>query len=255
MQPLIMQCRSTPTPCANQSLFSPANPATTLLRVRQLGFHYGPRRVLRDVSLDLGVGRTMALLGENGAGKTTLLRCLCGLATPQVGIIEVAGECVSDTDSTFDKRVIGFAAHARGLYQDLTALENLELAARLHGLDAPRQLALQVLAENGFEGRKADPVRRLSQGLQQRLALLRAFLHAPRIRLLDEPFTHLDEANRRWLSDWMLRWRAAGVATLFTTHDPQVAAPLADDFATLVAGRLQVEPATHANVLIPRNAA
>ncbi|MFO0818859.1 MAG: ATP-binding cassette domain-containing protein [Pirellulales bacterium] len=212
------------------------------LRVRDLHFHYGTHRILRNISFDLGDGRTMALLGDNGAGKTTLLRCLCGLVPMQRGVVEAAGANI--TSPNFDKRAIGFAAHHRGLYLDLTARENLELAARLHGLHSPQQLALQTLIENGFERRKDETVRRLSQGLQQRLALLRAFLHEPRIRLLDEPFTHLDETNRRWLAEKMMQWRAAGVATLFTTHDPHMASALSDCLGRIVEGRLHVTSAT-----------
>lgn len=211
------------------------------MQVSDLHYRYAARRVLQGLHLELRGGEITALLGANGAGKTTLLRCLAGLAEPDQGTVLWFGRPAGGQAT--DRLRIGFASHARGLYLDLTARENLELAARLCGLEQPRQRAEYALTLAGLQSRADEPTRQYSQGMRQRLALVRAFLHAPQIRLLDEPFTHLDDAHRDWLVAQMRGWRAEGATVLFTTHDRAAIRGLADQALWLRGGKVCAEPA------------
>jgi len=219
-----------------------STPVGAPLQARDVHFRYATRRVLQGLDLELRSGEITTLLGANGAGKTTLLRCLAGLARPDRGSVLWFGRTAAG--HTLDRSRIGFASHARGLYLDLTARENLELAARLCGLDEPRQRTARALALAGLATRADEPTRQFSQGMRQRLALVRAFLHAPQVRLLDEPFTHLDDAHREWLVTHMRGWRTDGATVLFTTHDRAAAQGLADRVLWLRGGKVCAEPAT-----------
>src|SRR4051794_37325696 len=155
------------------------------------GRAYGDRVVLRDVSFALEEGRTLAVFGPNGAGKTTLLRMLATLLRPHAGDLHVLGRPLP-RDGWAVRGRIGLLAHEPLLYRDLTARENLRYHARLHQVDPAR---IEVLLDAvGLKLRGDEPVRHLSRGMVQRVAICRAVLHEPELLLLDEPFANLDPA-------------------------------------------------------------
>jgi heme exporter protein A len=178
----------------------------------------------------------VAVVGPNGAGKTTLLRLLAGLMKPSAGEIRVRGEPLA-ASSAETRRAIGLLSHHSLLYDDLTLLENLTFAARLYGLERPRERAAEALQEAGLAERAAELPKRLSRGLIQRAAIARAVLHSPKLLLLDEPFTGLDApASDRLRAD--LRERLArGLGVVLVTHHLAEVWQLASRVAVLVDGR------------------
>jgi heme exporter protein A len=164
------------------------HPCVVLRGVRR---DYGDRPVLREVAIDLPAGETLAVLGPNGAGKTTLLRILATLLRPTSGEVAVLGAELPRQAWRVRGR-IGYLGHQPLLYRELTVRENLEFNARLHSLDRAEERISQLLDQAGLARRGAEPVRNLSAGMAQRVAVCRALLHEPELLLLDEPRAHLD---------------------------------------------------------------
>jgi heme exporter protein A len=173
---------------------------------------YGERTALRGVSFRLEEGRTLVVFGANGAGKTTLLRVVAGLLRPHGGRARVLGAELPGERFRLPGRV-GYLGHEPLLYRDLSGRENLRYHARLHGVAESR--VEEVLAAVGMERRADEPVRELSRGMVQRLAVARAVLHAPSLLLLDEPWAHLDPAAAELLEPLIGR----GHTRLLVTHD------------------------------------
>jgi heme exporter protein A len=194
--------------------------------------HFGERTVLRGITLSVGAGQTLAVLGRNGAGKSTLLRILATLLRPHEGEARLFGESLPRQGWKVRGR-LGLLGHEPLLYRDLTGRENLTYHARLHQV-APERVE-QVLAAVGMRERAEDPVRSLSRGMVQRLTVARAVLHSPQLLLLDEPRSNLDPAATELVEP--LIGRSAGVTRVLTSHDPQAALAEADIVLALAGGR------------------
>jgi heme exporter protein A len=206
-----------------------AHPATSggagqsAISLADLTRHFGERTVLRDVSVEVPSGATLAVLGPNGAGKTTLLRILATLLRPHGGTAVLLGEELPRRGWAVRGR-IGLLGHEPLLYRDLTGRENLRYHARLHGVGGER---VEQLLEAVQMGRRADePLRLLSRGMVQRLAICRAVLHAPEVLLLDEPRSNLDPAAAALVEP--LIGAGAGGTRVLTSHDPSSALADAD---------------------------
>ncbi len=193
------------------------------IELRGLTRHFGERTVLRDVSVSLEPGSTLAVLGRNGAGKSTLLRILATLLRPHGGDVLVFGEPLPRRGFAVRGR-LGLLAHEPLLYRDLSGRENLRYHAQLHGVGAER--VDEVLEAVRMERRADEPVRLLSRGMVQRVAIARAVLHRPELLLLDEPRANLDPAAGELVEP--LIGRASKAARVLTSHDPQAALAEAD---------------------------
>ena len=193
---------------------------------------YGDRVALSGVSVRLDPGQTLAVLGGNGAGKTTLLRVLAGLLRPHAGTVRVLGADLPAERWRLHGRV-GYLGHEPLLYRELSGRENLRYHARLHRLAAGR--VDELLGAVGLERRADEPLRDLSRGMVQRLAVARALLHDPPLLLLDEPHAHLDPAARERLEP--LIGRASGRTRVLVTHDPAGGVAEADVVLGLRGGR------------------
>jgi len=216
-------------------------PAVRLARVVR---HYGGVAALDGVNLTVAAGESILLLGANGAGKTTLLRVLALLARPTAGDYLLFGEPTRrGGDRLEQRRRLGFLAHQSWLYEHLTAEENLRFHAGLHGLRPDGAAIEAALDAVGLPGRRADPVRTYSRGMQQRLALARVLLHRPDLLLLDEPFTGLDREGAGRLRA-LLKRHAAGRTLILATHDVAEALPLATRVVVLAGGRLVADRPT-----------
>jgi heme exporter protein A len=185
--------------------------------------HFGERTALRDVSVAVPSGATLAVLGRNGAGKSTLLRILATLLRPHSGRASLFGEELPKRAWAVRGRV-GLLGHDPLLYRDLTGRENLTYHARLHQI--PLERVEEVLEGVGMARRGEDAVRSLSRGMVQRLAVARAVLHRPELLLLDEPRANLDPGAATLLEP--LIGRAAGITRVMTSHDPRSALAEAD---------------------------
>jgi len=196
---------------------------------------FGDYPALRDVSFGVDSGACLALLGRNGAGKTTLLRILAGLSRTSKGRITVLNE---DARAEITRRRIGVLGHGIGVYEELSALENLLLFARLYGMENPDRTANEWLARTGLERVRDGLVREFSRGMRQRLAVARAFLHQPKLLLLDEPFTALDDRAIKVLQDLLKGALADGSTIIMSTHQLREALELATDVALINRGKL-----------------
>jgi heme exporter protein A len=206
------------------------------IELEGLGRSYGERPALRDVSLRLGIGETLVVLGPNGAGKSTLLRVLATLLRPHAGSVRVFGHSLPREGWAARGR-IGLLGHEPLLYRDLTGRENLRYNARLHDVPADRVDAL--LEQVGMAGRADEPLRLLSRGMVQRLAVCRAVLHEPELLLLDEPLANLDPAAAELVQP--LIGRASEATRVVTSHDPGGAPAEADRVVGLRDGRVAAE--------------
>jgi heme exporter protein A len=175
---------------------------------------YGDRPALAGVSFELAAGETLAVFGPNGAGKTTLLRVLASLLRPHAGRVVVDGAELP-RDAWRARGKVGYLGHDPLLYPELTGRENLTFHARL--FDVPAERVDELLSSVGMTARADEPVRDLSRGMVQRLAVARALLHDPPVLLLDEPRANLDPAASELLEP--LIGRGSGRTRVLVTHD------------------------------------
>jgi heme exporter protein A len=200
-----------------------------------IGKRFGARWVLRGVSLRVRPREVVGLLGPNGSGKSTLLRVLATLLRPTSGTARIgAADVLADPDGV--RRQVGFLAHSPGLYDDLTARENLAFAAAMLGSSGS---AIDALLERvGLTEVAGSRVRGFSAGMQRRLALARMLLGAPRVLLLDEPYSNLDVAGIALMNTVLREQVASGGAALVVLHELAPATGTLDRTVTLGNGRI-----------------
>jgi ABC-2 type transport system ATP-binding protein len=198
------------------------------------------RRVVDQVSLAVGRGEIVGIVGPNGSGKSTLVRMIATLLLPDEGTIRVFDRDVVKEAGAV-KRMINRVAADAAFFRNLSVMENLMYSARMYGLrpGPARDGAERILEELGFPTRRlSERVRRLSRGMQQKVAIARAFLTAPVLLLLDEPTTGLDPKSKREVHAFIARLREVHDATLLlTTHDMEEADKLCDRIMILDRGR------------------
>lgn len=207
--------------------------STLCARVDQVSKLFGSFAALRQVSVDLEPGRCYVLLGENGAGKSTLLRILAGLLRPTHGSVKVFG----GLDPHEARERIGYMSHAPMLYDELTAQENLRYFASLY----PDRKCLspeEVLRQVGLDPNLPRTLGQYSQGMRQRTSLARVLLSVPELLLLDEPFSNMDIESAGQMVELLAGFRHGSRTIVLTTHQRELAAPIADWVLRLKAGRV-----------------
>ena len=211
-----------------------------MIQAQHLRKIYGATRVLDDVSLDLAAGRGLTLLGSNGAGKTTLLRILATLLRPTSGALLVAGVDPA-REPERARAAIGMVGHGAWVYEDLTALENLRFWAVMGGQAAGPAALRAALEAVELGGSAEQRARTFSAGMKRRLALARVLLGRARLLLLDEPFTGLDRAGRKWLAEFLLDFKSRGGAFVVATHSFDAGLGVGDRVAILSGGRIVLD--------------
>ena len=198
---------------------------------------FGRFAALRRVSATLETGRCYLLLGENGAGKSTLLRVLAGLLQPTLGTVDVLGRTAAAARGR-----VGYMSHATMLYDELTARENLDYTAQLYAGTAclSSDQALRML---GLDPQLTRPVAQYSQGMRQRTSLARVLVPQPELLLLDEPFSNMDRASAERMLVLLSELRGAGRTIVLTTHQRELAEPMADVIWTMQGGALETTEA------------
>lgn len=201
---------------------------------------FGRRWALRGVSLSIGRGEIVGVEGHNGSGKSTLLRILSTAIKPTGGTAQVFGaDVVRAADAV--RAQVGFLTHYPGLYDDLSAEENLRFACRMLGTDTSRIPALLVRVGLGREGREV--VRTFSAGMQRRLSLARLLLQQPRLLLLDEPYNNFDPAGIALVNEVVREVREEGGAAMIVLHDRHSAGDILDRVVRLRQGVVDDESA------------
>ncbi len=223
--------------------------------------HFGRFAALRGVTAEFAPARLYTIVGDNGAGKSTLLRILAGLLQPTRGTVEVLGT----TKLNSIRSQFGYMAHAPLLYDELSAIENMEYFARLYeahpplkgkGAAPPDRQSCEGAAPRGKRACEdairtvgLDPslnrrVGQYSQGMRQRLSLARAVLHDPKLLLLDEPFSNVDIVSAREMVRLLGTMRDAGRTIFVVTHQPALLEGIADEFIHMESGRIVARTGT-----------
>jgi heme exporter protein A len=207
------------------------------IAVTGIARRFGASWVLRGVTLTVAPGEVVGLLGVNGSGKSTLLRVMATLLRPHSGTAQVCGHDVVRGAQQV-RSLIGYLAHSPGLYDDLSARENMEFAARM--LDRDHGEIDHALTRVGLLGVAHRPVRGMSAGMQRRLAFARLMLVRPQVLLLDEPYSNLDTGGIALVNELLHEWVEGGAAALVVLHELAPALAVLDRTVTLLDGRITV---------------
>ena len=208
------------------------------IRGIQLSKSYHHYQVLKEISLEVPAGACYVILGPNGAGKTTLLRILATLQRPSSGRLEIMGyDGITERDRI--REVLLLVAHGSYLYDELNAVENIRFAMGLLGrcpTDREIKIALDRVGIGAFQDLKT---RYFSMGMKRRLAIAKVFLNRPKVLLMDEPYSALDEGGMKMVNAFIREITQEGTAVLLTTHNRAMSAVVADRAGTLHQGVLK----------------
>jgi ABC-type multidrug transport system ATPase subunit len=201
---------------------------------------FGNFDALCGVDLHVKRGEFMTLFGPNGAGKTTLIKLLATLTSPTSGTLSVYGYDVRK-DVNNIRSVIGVISHDPYLYDNLSAFENIKFFGTLYGLDDVDNRARSVIKQVGLERRMNDLVRTFSRGMKQRLTVARAIVHEPKILLLDEPYTGLDQHGAQIFGEMLSDLKSQRRTILMTTHNIEEGLDLSDRIGILAKGKIVLD--------------
>ena len=201
---------------------------------------FGNIHALRGIDLKVKKGEFLTVFGPNGAGKTTLIKLLATLTKPTSGNVSIANHDIKKEPDKV-RALIGAISHDPYLYGNLSALENIKFFASMFGISQVTEKAIEVIKQVGLESRMHDLVRTFSRGMQQRLAVARAIVHEPKILLLDEPYTGLDQHGARIFGE-LLKWLKTENRTIvMTTHNLPEGLEISDRVAILDGGKIVYE--------------
>jgi ABC-2 type transport system ATP-binding protein len=208
----------------------------------KLAYWYGDLVAVDHISFNVAEGEILGFLGPNGAGKTTAVKMLTGLMKPKDGKAVLLGlDMAKNTEKLHGE--IGVCFETANLYEQMSALENLRLFARLFGLDGFDVYAL--LKRVGLDGREKDRVETYSKGMKQRLMVARSIVNRPKVLFLDEPTAGLDPASSESILEIIKEERERGATVLLTTHDMEEADKLSDRVAFLNKGKIAALDTPH----------
>jgi ABC-2 type transport system ATP-binding protein len=200
---------------------------------------YGEILAVDQIDLDIKSGEIFGLLGPNGSGKSTTLKMLLGLVQPDSGSVNVLGIDVKK-DPVAVKQMLGYVPESPRLYEFLTGIEYLDFAGDVYGMgnEEKETRINEYLKAFQLEGREGDLMSSYSEGMKQKIALISAFLHRPKLLVLDEPLSGLDPRSARIVKDFLHELKAQGVTTIMSTHVLMIAQALCDRIGIMYHGRL-----------------
>ncbi|UII55273.1 heme ABC exporter ATP-binding protein CcmA [Cytobacillus spongiae] len=208
-----------------------------MLEFKNLSKIIGEKIILRNLSLTLDKGESLAVIGPNGAGKSTLFKCATGLMKPSSGEIWIDQQ-IMKKNSTTQRQAIGLLGHESFLYSSLTPLENLMFYGKLYKVPNREKAALNLLKKVGLEYFRDIPIRSFSRGMIQRLAIARVLLQEPNVLLLDEPHTGLDQEAVALFNHIIQEKQGLGTSILLISHDFEQVHKLCNRVAILHKGRI-----------------
>src|SRR2546426_5550077 len=203
---------------------------------------YGRTLGLSDLSFSVGSGEVRGLLGQNGSGKSTLLKSLIGLIHPTSGLVKVLGLDVQKSPMEI-RRSVGYVPESPRLYEFLTATEYLDFIADVRGLpfEQKKERIARFVDALDLEGKQGDMISSYSQGMKQKVAIIGALLHRPRVLLMDEPLNGLDPKSARLVKELIHGLAKEGVSVVFSTHILEIAEAICDKLTILQAGKILAE--------------
>ena len=209
------------------------------LKLRGVTKRYEDIVAVDYIDLDVEHGEVFGLLGPNGSGKTTTLKIILGLVNPDSGSVNVLGVEAED-DPIAVKKQVGYVPESPRLYEFLTGLEYLDFIGDIYGVAVSEKKARieEYLEALELEGREGDMISSYSQGMKQKIVLISAFLHKPKLLLLDEPLSGLDPRSARIVKDLLRKLTSQGVTTIMSTHILEIAQAMCDRIAIMYEGRL-----------------
>ena len=210
-----------------------------MLHIEHLTKTYGDKRAVDDLTLHIAPGEIYGFIGHNGAGKTTTLKCIAGILRFDTGEIVIDGHSVKEAPLECKKR-IAYIPDNPDLYDFMTGIQFLNFIADIFGIDAGTREERIAKYAASFELTEdlAQPIAAYSHGMKQKLAMIGAWLHAPKLILMDEPFVGLDPKASHLLKTMMRAFCDEGGAIFFSTHVLEVAEKLCDKVAIIKNGRL-----------------
>ena len=215
------------------------------VEVNRLSKSFGNRRAITTVSLSVQSSEVLGLLGPNGSGKSTLMKTIVGIIKPDAGSIRVLGTDVT-ADPVAIKGMIGYVPESPRLYEFLSGVEYLDFVADVHGLakGQRQERILEFLKALDLEGRENELIHGYSQGMKQKLAIIAALLHHPRVLVLDEPLNALDPRSARIVKELLHKFRDNGIPTIFSTHVLEIADAICDRVIIMDGGQIIAEGTT-----------
>ena len=208
-----------------------------MIKINNITKSFGNFYALRGIDLQILPGEFWIIVGPNGAGKTTLLKILSTLSKPTNGKVEIDSNAPNQSNLQIRKK-IGFIGHQSFLYGNLTAEENLIFYANMYGLKNIKEVIKNKLSQVGLYDRRDDLVRNFSRGMQQRLTIVRALLSDPKVVLLDEPFSGLDQQGIDFFSNLLTSLITPDRIIIMTTHNLYLGWELATNYAILDNGKI-----------------
>ncbi len=203
---------------------------------------YGSTVALNDVTLSVSIGEVRGLLGPNGSGKSSLMKTIMGLTKPSYGSIHVLGYDVRSNPMEI-KKIVGYVPESPRLYEFLTATEYLDFIADVRGIpyEQKKERIARFVDALDLEGKQGDMISSYSQGMKQKVAIIGALLHRPRVLLMDEPLNGLDPKSARLVKELIHGLAREGVSVLFSTHILEIAEAICDKLTILQGGKILAE--------------
>src|SRR4030066_948425 len=200
---------------------------------------YNEILAVNQVDLTINKGEIFGLLGPNGSGKSTTLKMLLGLVQPDSGTVTVLGMNVQQ-DPVALKRQLGYVPESPRLYEFLTGIEYLDFIGDVYGMPPAekKNKINEYLKALQLEGREGDMINSYSEGMKQKIALISAFLHKPKLLIMDEPLNALDPRSARIVKDFLQELKKQGVTSILSTHTLEIAQAMCDRIGIMYKGKL-----------------
>ena len=211
----------------------------TALKLVNITKRYGDIVAVDGLNLDVRQGEVFGLLGPNASGKSTTLKIILGLVKPDFGYANVLGINVEENPVGV-KRQVGYVPESPSIYEFLTGLEFLDLTGDIYGMgpSEKKKRMEEYLQALELEGREGDLISSYSQGMKQKVVVISALMHRPRLLLLDEPLSGLDPRSARIIKDLIRELSSEGVTTIMSTHVLEIAQAMCDRIGIMYEGRL-----------------
>ncbi len=209
------------------------------VELKNVSKHYNEIVAVNELNLNIKQGRIFGLLGPNGSGKSTTLKMLMGLVQPTSGSVNVLGIDVQKNPIEV-KRLVGYVPESPNIYEFLTGIEYLDFIGDIYGMqaDEKKQRITEYLKALQLEGREGDMINSYSDGMKKKISLISAFLHKPKLLILDEPLNALDPRSARIVKNFLAELKMQGVTTIMSTHVLEIAQALCDEIAIMYQGNL-----------------